>query len=120
MCEEVKVEKFQLVRKSRTNKKLSVACNKEIVKDTKILPLAERLNTFEGQQSNTSLIDKNHHTASISDTQFTYDVDLHRQYLLPENPQLFLFFLCIRLVNYIKNMNFACAYLEDIPSTSDS
>ena len=82
--------------------------------------LEKFLDAFEKQHGDTSLIDKNHHTASISDTQISYDVDLQRQYLLPENAQLFLIFRCFRLVNYIKTMNLACAYLEDIPSTGDS
>ena len=86
----------------------------------KIKPLDKFLKRFEVDFGDVSKFDKNQHTASLLDTRLTYDVDLQRQYLLPENPQLFLIFLCIRLVNYIKNMNLACAYLEDIPSTSDS
>lgn len=86
----------------------------------KIEPLNKFLKKFEIDFGDMCRVDKNQHTASLLDTRLAYDVDLKRQYLLPENPQLFLIFLCVRFVNYIKNMNLACAYLEDIPRTSDS
>lgn len=101
----------------------SIVSYSESTKSTftlKPLALKKHLDAFQKQYSDTSLSDKNHHTTSLSDTRLTYDVDLQHQYLLPENPQFFLIFHCIHLVNHIKNMNFACAYLEDIPSTSDS
>lgn len=85
-----------------------------------IEPLDKFLKRLEVDFGDVSKFDKNQHTAKLSDTRIAYDVDLQRQYFLSENPQLSLIFLCIHLVNYIKTMNLACAYLEDIPSTGDS
>ncbi|RZJ20876.1 MAG: hypothetical protein EON51_13470 [Acinetobacter sp.] len=86
----------------------------------KIEPLDKFFKKFEVDSGNMSNFDKNQHTARLSDTRIAYDFDLKRQNLLSKETQLLLIFLCIRLVNYIKTMNLACAYLEDIPSTGDS
>lgn len=86
----------------------------------KIEPLDKFLKRFEVDFGDVSRFDKNQHTASLLDTRLAYSIDMQRQCWLPENPQLLLLFLCIRLVNYIQNMNLACVYLEDIPSAGDS
>jgi len=86
----------------------------------KIESLDKFFKKIEVDSGDMSKFDKTQHTARLSDTRIAYDIDLQRKYLLSENPQLFLIFRCIDLVNYIKNMNLACAYLEDIPSTGYS
>jgi hypothetical protein len=114
------VENFQLVIKRKANKNANILIHKNAETKITALRLTDLLDTFQKEHSDTFLIDKNQHTAKLSDSRIAYDVDLQRKYLLPENPELFLIFLCIRIVNYIKTMNLACAYLEDSPSTSDS
>lgn len=114
------MEKIQLVKKRKSKKNAYIIHNKNTETKIKVCCLAELHNAFQKQHGDTALIDKNQHTARLSDTLIAYDIDLQRKYLLSENPQLFLIFKCIDLVNYIKKMNLACAYLEDIPSTGYS
>lgn len=104
----------------KRNIKSIIAIDSKNTFTLKLFALVKFLDAFQTKHGDTSLIDKTQHTAKLSDTRIAYDVDLQRQYFLSENPQLCLIFLCIHLVNYIKTMNLACAYLEDIPSTGDS
>lgn len=77
------------------------------------------LKAFETHTGNIPLIDKNQHTAKISDTCIAYDTNKRITYLRPQQTTLTLPFLCIDLFRRIENMALACAFFEEIPYVCD-
>ena len=73
------------------------------------------LKAFETDAGNISLIDKNQHTAKLSDTCLVYDANKRCTYFRPQQSILTLPFLCIALFTRIENMTLACAFFEEIP-----
>lgn len=83
----------------------------------------QSLNTFfkafEKYAGNISLIDKNQHTAKLSDTCLAYDTNKRITNLRPQQAIFTLPFLCIDLFTRIENMALACAFFEEIPYVCD-
>ena len=77
------------------------------------------LKAFETDAGNISLIDKNQHTAKLSDTCLAYDTNKRCTYFKPQQAILTLPFLCIDLFRRIENMALACAFFEEIPYVCD-
>ena len=73
------------------------------------------LKAFETGAGNISLIDKNQHTARLSDTCLAYDANKKITYFRPQQAIFTLPFLCIALFTRIENMALACAFFEEIP-----
>lgn len=77
------------------------------------------LKAFETGAGNISLIDKNQHTARLSDTCLAYDANKKITYFRPQQAIFTLPFLCIALFTRIENMALACAFFEEIPYVCD-